>query len=71
MSNPARFRIERAKGIIVPAEQADELEQVQEFVRTHVAQDEVLFTYPELGTYNFPCRPAFLRKIPPGDIYLV
>lgn len=58
------LKIERAKGIIVPEEQADELEQVQEFVRTHVAKDEVLFTYPELGTYNFFVDRRFYGRFP-------
>ena len=58
------LRIERAKGIIVPAAQADELEQIQEFIRTHVAKDEVLFTYPELGTYNFLVDRRFYGRFP-------
>jgi len=45
--------IERAKGIIVPLDQAEELEQMEAFVKNHVPKDEELFTYPELGTYNF------------------
>jgi len=45
--------IERAKGIIVPIEQAEELEEIDAFVKSHIKKDEELFTYPELGTYNF------------------
>jgi len=45
--------IERAKGIIVPTDQAEELEQMEAFIKKHVPKDEELFTYPELGTYNF------------------
>src|SRR3989338_6710588 len=58
------LRIERAKGIIVPVEQADELEQIQDFVQEHVAEDEVLFTYPELGTYNFLVDRRFYGRFP-------
>ncbi len=58
------LRIERAKGIIVPAEQADELEQIQDFVQKHVASDEDLFTYPELGTYNFLVNRRFYGRFP-------
>ncbi len=58
------LRIERAKGIIVPVEQADELEQIQDFVQKHVAEDEVLFTYPELGTYNFLVDRRFYGRFP-------
>lgn len=56
--------IERAKGIIVPVEQAEELEQIQDFVRKYVASDEELFTYPELGTYNFLVNRRFLGRFP-------
>jgi len=45
--------IERARGIIVPIDQAEELEQMEVFVKNHIPKDEELFTYPELGTYNF------------------
>lgn len=58
------LKIERAKGIIVPAEQADELEQIQEFVQKNVAQDEALFTYPELGMYNFLVDRRFYGRFP-------
>ncbi len=58
------LKIERAEGIIVPVEQADELEQVQEFVQTHIAQNEVIFTYPELGTYNFLLDRPFYGRFP-------
>ena len=58
------LRIERAKGIIVPVEQSDELEQIQDFVQEHVAEDEVLFTYPELGTYNFLVDRRFYGRFP-------
>ncbi len=58
------LQIERAKGIIVPVEQADELEQIQEFVQKHVPQDEAVFTYPELGTYNFLVDRRFYGRFP-------
>lgn len=58
------LNVERAKGIVVPVEQADELEQIQEFIRTHVAKDELLFTYPELGTYNFLVDRRFYGRFP-------
>lgn len=45
--------IERASGIIVPVEQAEELEQMDAFVKNYVGKNEELFTYPELGAYNF------------------
>jgi len=56
--------IERAQGIIVPVQQADELEQVAAFVEEHIMEDEVLFTYPELGIYNFFVDRRFFGKFP-------
>ena len=47
------LRIERAKGIIVPVDQAEELEQITGFMRNHVGETEEVFTYPDFGTYNF------------------
>lgn len=58
------LKVERAKGIIVPAEQADELEQIQDFVQKHVVSNEELFTYPELGTYNFLVDRRFYGRFP-------
>ncbi len=45
--------LERGRGVIVPEEQADELEQVDDFARKNIPPGEALMTYPELGTYNF------------------
>lgn len=45
--------IERARGIIVPRQQADELERIAAFVEKHVKEDEEIIAYPEMGTYNF------------------
>jgi hypothetical protein len=56
--------IERAQGILLPVQQANELEQVAAFVQDHVREDEVLFTYPELGTYNFFVNRRFFGKFP-------
>lgn len=45
--------LERGRGVIVPEEQADELEQIDDFARRNLRPGEPLMTYPELGTYNF------------------
>lgn len=45
--------LERGRWVIVPEEQADELEQIDDFVRRNLRPGEPLMTYPELGTYNF------------------
>lgn len=58
------LNIERARGIIVPARQADEIEQIDAFVKAHVPKSEELFTYPELGIYNFFAGRRFFGKFP-------
>ena len=45
--------VKRAEGILVPVQQADELEQIVSFMRNYVEEDEDIFTYPDFGTYNF------------------
>ncbi|MBN1870278.1 MAG: hypothetical protein JW847_06880 [Candidatus Omnitrophica bacterium] len=56
------LNMERAKGILVPVEQADELEQVVAYLRSHAEEKEQVFTYPDFGTYNFLAdRRAFGR----------
>ena len=55
---------DRASGIIVPNKQADELEAVSDFVKTNVGANETIFTYPELGTYNFLFDRPFLGRFP-------
>lgn len=56
--------LERATGILLPAEQALELEVVAAFAAGHIKEDEVMFTYPELGTYNFFAGRRFFGKFP-------
>jgi hypothetical protein len=56
--------IKRASGIIIPSEQADELEQVAAFVERNVGEDEELMTYPEMGTYNFLVDRRHFGKFP-------
>jgi len=61
-SRPLDFQ--RARGINVPILQADELEAVHTFVERHVAISEELYTYPELGIYNFFVDRRFFGKYP-------
>ena len=56
--------IERASGMIVPLEQAQELEEVEVFVKKNVPPVEVIFTYPELGAYNFLVNRRYLGRFP-------
>jgi len=56
--------IERAKGIIVPAQQADEINEVVEFIQKNTAPNEAVFMYPELGTYSFFVDRPFVGRFP-------
>jgi len=56
--------IERAKGIIVPTQQADELEQVTDFIEENTAQGEMVLMYPELGAYSFFVDRPFPGRYP-------
>ena len=58
------LRAERAKGILVPLEQADEIEQVDVFVQHTLRGDEALMTYPEMGTYNFLVNQKHFGRFP-------
>lgn len=55
--------IDRAKGIIVPREQAEEIESVTRYIDSVTSPDEPVFTFPEHGMYNFfanrPCLDRF------------
>ena len=64
-NTPSRpLRIERAKGVIVPVEQADELEQVGAFIEKNTHPNEALLMYPEYGTYNFLFNRPFVGRFP-------
>ena len=58
------LNIERARGIIVPVQQADEIEQISAFVEKYVKKDEEILTYPEMGTYNFLVNRRYFGKFP-------
>ncbi len=56
--------IERAKGMTVPAEQADELEAITAFFKNNSMPQDTIFMYPELGTYSFLIDRPFLGRFP-------
>ncbi len=58
------LRIERAKGMHVPQNQANNVNQLVNFVNTHVAEDEPIFMFPELGSYNFLVNRPFIGRFP-------
>ena len=58
------LNIERGRGMVVPVEQAEELEAINDFIRTRTKKDDVVFMYPELGTYSFLFDRPFLGRYP-------
>ncbi len=62
---PSRaLTIARAKGIVVPLEQAEELEAVTDFFRDKTISSDVVFTYPDLGIYSFLIERPYLGRFP-------
>ncbi|MCM8781766.1 MAG: hypothetical protein NC828_01765 [Candidatus Omnitrophica bacterium] len=57
------LKIDRAKDIISPSEQAQEIEGVTRYIISVTKPKEVVFTFPEHGMYNFfanrPCLDRF------------
>jgi hypothetical protein len=51
--NPMPVQILRAKGIIVPSAQAEEIDGVVKYIISNTREGESVFAFPDLGTYNF------------------
>ena len=58
------LKIGRARGMVVPLRQAEELEAIVDFFSRNTRPDEVVFMYPELGTYSFLIDRPFLGRFP-------
>jgi len=58
------LNIERGKGMVVPLWQADEIEGVTRFLKENTAPDEAVFTFPELGNFNFWADRPFVGRFP-------
>lgn len=56
--------IKKAKGMVVPAWQAQEMEEIVAFLEKNTKPDEVVFTYPELGNFNFWADRPFVGRFP-------
>ena len=56
--------IKRAKGMVVPAWQAQEMEEIVAFLEKNTKPDEAVFTYPELGNFNFWADRPFVGRFP-------
>ena len=58
----AELSIERADGIIVSVQQAEEIEGVAQYIRSVTGPDEPVFAFPVHGVFNFLCdRPCVGR----------
>lgn len=59
----AKLNIDRGGGIVIPADQAIEIESVTKYITSVTRPDEAVFTFPEQGMYNFfanrPCLDRF------------
>ncbi len=51
--DPTPIKSNRAMGIIVPGSQAREVDGVVEYIATHTENSDAVFTFPDLGSYNF------------------
>jgi len=56
--------IERARGMLVPGPQADELEAMVDFLKNHSNPQDIVVMFPELGAYNFLADRPFLGRFP-------
>lgn len=62
--NNRALSIDRARGILVPSDQADELEAMVDFLKHHSQPTDTVVMFPELGAYNFLADRPFLGKFP-------
>lgn len=58
------INIPRAKGMVVPVWQADEIEGVTRFLEKNTHENEVVLSYPEIGNFNYFARRPFLSRYP-------
>ena len=56
--------IERARGLVVSKTDAEELEQIDAFVKVNIPKGDLLFTYPEIPAYNFFFNRRFVGRFP-------
>lgn len=56
--------IKRVRGMIAPAAQVENLEQVAKFISDKTAENEVIFMFPEYGAYSFILDRPFVGRFP-------
>jgi len=58
------LNIQRAKGMVVPVWQADDIEQVVRYIEANTVKGEPVLTYPELGNFNYWFDRPFVGRFP-------
>ncbi|HOW36078.1 MAG TPA: hypothetical protein PL155_06675 [Candidatus Omnitrophota bacterium] len=62
---PSRpLALKRAQGMVVPVDQAEELDAVIGFLEKNTTPQETILMYPELGTYSFLADRPFPGRFP-------
>ncbi|MBN1870277.1 MAG: hypothetical protein JW847_06875 [Candidatus Omnitrophica bacterium] len=56
--------LERAKGMVVPEWQAEEMEGVVGFLKENTQLEEAIFAYPEVGNFSFWADRPFVGRFP-------
>ena len=56
--------LRRARGMMVPASQAEDLQAIDRAIAANSAPGETVLMFPELGTYNFLFERPFLGRFP-------
>lgn len=51
--DPSPIKSDAAKGVIVPGPQAKEVDSVISYISSHTKKREIVFTFSDLGAYNF------------------
>jgi len=60
--------LERAKGVTVPSWQAQELEEVADFIQRNSAPGDPVFLFPETSAYSFIVDRPFVGRFPMASI---
>lgn len=65
------LKIERAKGIVVPLKQAEDIEAVTRYITSITQPNEAIFTFPEQGIFNFFADRPVVGKFPIASLALI
>ena len=59
-----RLDLPRTQGIVVPLEQAKDLTQLNDFLKTHTASTDKVLMYPEMGAVHFIVQRPWIGRFP-------